>query len=398
MTERVDILIRARDAFSQTFGKATKGLKNIKISAAGMRSALAATALAVAGVTVALVKMFKIGSGVLETQSKFNTVFGESASKVDKFAKSFGKLAGLTQSEAQNLLATTGAIVQGMGFATDASADFAQEVIRLAGDLQSFNDVPIAQTARAIQSALTGERESLKTLGIVIKEVDVQQRAMAISGKENAKALTNQEKAAATMELIVESAGVAIGDLNRTQTSAANQARIVAGEFKQIAENVSVDLIPALESILPVLKAIGEAIAPVASKFSEMAIAFTDATGFTSATFRAEAPSIRALKPEQLAGRRKQLAGEVSDIVSQINAIGDVELDRRFERIGLQRELNALSELIELVESLMEEAARAAAAPPTVAGPGAVGGGGFVVEGGAKGISARSGLGAAGLG
>ncbi|KKK66493.1 hypothetical protein LCGC14_2963560, partial [marine sediment metagenome] len=69
MADRVDILIRARDAFSRVLKKATTQLKDVKVSAAGLRQAFLAVTLSLGGLTIALVKMFKIGANVLETQS-----------------------------------------------------------------------------------------------------------------------------------------------------------------------------------------------------------------------------------------------------------------------------------------------------------------------------------------
>lgn len=363
-TDRVDILIRARDAFSRVMGKATTQLKSIKISAAGVRSAFIAVTASLVGLTIALTKMFKIGAGALETQSKFNTVFGESAGKVDEFAKSFGKLAGLTRAQAQEQLATTGAIVQGLGFASDASAEFAQQVITLAGDLQSFNDVPIAETSLAIQSALTGERESLKRLGIVILDVDVKQKALELTGKRIAATLTSQEKATATLALITEKAGVAIGDLNRTQDSAANKARQVAGQFKQIAENVGKDMVPALASILPVLQRIGEAIEPIAAKFANFAIVLSDMAGLTDPSIRAGINAANLVAPQNLARARTSTQAAINRAQATI-AQRPIGL-KPTEQFALERRqadaTEALIRLTATIDRLDQRIAAAAAA------------------------------------
>jgi hypothetical protein len=142
-----------------------------------------------------------------------------------------------------------------MGFAQQASADFAQQVVQLSGDLGSFNNIPTAEVAAAIQSALTGEREQLKRLGIVIRETDVQQRAMIETGKTSAKALTDQEKATATLALISERAGVAVGDLERTQDSAANRAKRIGAAFRDVKEQLSVAFLPIItDNVLPALE------------------------------------------------------------------------------------------------------------------------------------------------
>ena len=202
------------------------------------------------GLALVSKQMFELGSGAAETASKFTTTFGMASSSVQDFIDDFGTLAGLSREQAQEITATTGAIAQGMGFAQQASADFAVQAVQLAGDLSSFNNIPVADTARAIQAAVTGEREQLKRLGIVVREVDVQQRAMALSGKSSLGAITQQEKAAATMQIIMERAGVAVGDLARTQDSAANRARQLGAQFQNVKETLAVALLPALEVFL----------------------------------------------------------------------------------------------------------------------------------------------------
>jgi len=238
---------------------------------------IAIAAAAVTGIGIALKKAFDIGASIAETQSKFNTVFGpEASSQVQGFLDDFANKAGLTNTEAQGLVATTGAIAQGLGFSQKASGEFATSITALAGDLSSFNNIPTAETLLAINSALTGERESLKRLGIVIKETDVQQRALADSGKTVAKALTAQEKATATLTLISERAGVAVGDLDRTQGSAANVARRLAAQFKEIRDAIATALMPAFKQIL-------DRLASSKDRFDDLKEAITENSGIISA-------------------------------------------------------------------------------------------------------------------
>ena len=240
-------------------GKFTSGVERVKSGVAGMRDRFSSMRAelnttsgqlrafaAVAGAGYAAKAVFELGSAVEETASKFSTVFGPATQDVQSFIDNFGTLAGLSNEQAQAVISTTGSIVQGMGFAQQASAAFAVEVTKLAGDLSSFNNIPIEETSLAIQAALTGEREQLKRLGIVLREVDVQQRALALSGKDSARELTNQEKATATLQLITERAGVAVGDLERTQDSAANRARALTAELQNMKERIASALLPVI--------------------------------------------------------------------------------------------------------------------------------------------------------
>ena len=102
----------------------------------------------------------------------------------------------------------------------------------------------------AVNSALAGEREQMKRLGIVIRETDVLQLALAQSGKTVASTLTSQEKATATLALITEKAGVAVGDLDRTQNSSANVARKLIAMFKELRDTMAKILMPVFGEVL----------------------------------------------------------------------------------------------------------------------------------------------------
>ena len=236
-----------------TLQKRTRSLKKefsgVKDSTLKWQSALGVLAGA-AGLAYAANKVFDLGAAVEETSSKFSTVFGPSTQRAQKFLDEFANTAGLTNTAGRDLLATTGAIAQGMGMSQTASASFAEAITRLSGDLSSFNNIPIAETSKAIQSALTGERESLKRLGIVILETDVQKKALAMTGKKLASELLQEEKATATLALITERAGVAVGDLARTMESPANRARKLTAEVLDLRDSIASGLLPAFGVVL----------------------------------------------------------------------------------------------------------------------------------------------------
>lgn len=230
----VSIVIRARDLTGRAFNKVTGRLKGLTNSLFSMKTLVAG--LAAGALARGIKGLFTLGSTAEETASKFNTVFGPAVGQVTEFNNTFGEMAGLSRTAAQEITATTGAIAQGMGFAQEASAGFATDVVKLAADIGSFNNLPTEDTIVRINAALTGERESLKRLGIVILETDVQQRALLNTGKSSVEQLTQQDKATATLQLITEKAGVAVGDLARTQESFANQARRIKGLLETLGQ------------------------------------------------------------------------------------------------------------------------------------------------------------------
>lgn len=283
------------DQFHRDMRAVSDGMGKIGISAKGLATAFAGVSAASVGIGLLAKKVFELGSSVGETQSKFDTVFGELSGQVGAFADQYGTMAGLVRSETMDLLATTAAMVQGMGYAKDESAAFATEALKLAGDLGSFNNLPTAEVMNAIRSATVGEREQLKQLGIVLREVDVQQRAMLNTGKQTAAALTDQEKATATLQLISERAGVAVGDLARTSDSAANQYKRIQATFKNIAEDFATDMLPILSELLPSFEQLADAATTFAGKAASGLQTVTDMLELTNYTYRAEVAGINAM-------------------------------------------------------------------------------------------------------
>ena len=186
----------------------------------------------------------QIGVNAGEAASKFNAVFGEMTDSTQQFVDQFVQGTELTNSAAQELIANTGGIAQGLGLSEMAASDLAIQAAKLARDMASFNNVPIERTSRAISSALTGETESLKLLQVVIKQADVTTRALADTGKLLATELTKEERALATFALTVEGAGKQVGDFARTQGDAANQQKALMGVLLRAQEDIGKTLVP----------------------------------------------------------------------------------------------------------------------------------------------------------
>lgn len=207
-----------------------------------------------------------------ETASKFVTVFGdEGAASLQKFIDKYATMMGLNQNVAREFLATAGSITEGMGASREEAAKMSEQVLRMAGDITSFSNVPIERAFSAIRSRITGELEPLRNLGIVITENDVQLRAMADSGKKAASDLTALDKATAVLALTQEKMGVMTGDLARTQDSASNTARRMGAEWENVKIGIANGLLPSFIKILKVL-----------DQNKAMVQAFGDTLGFLS--------------------------------------------------------------------------------------------------------------------
>src|SRR5262249_25620735 len=82
-----------------------------------------------------------------------------------------------------------------------------------------------------------------------------QHRAMADSGKTNAAALTEQEKAMATYAIILDQTKSAQGDYARTATGMANSQRTATAEWENAQAALGQKLLPMMTQIVQVLTA-----------------------------------------------------------------------------------------------------------------------------------------------
>ena len=185
---------------------------------------------------------FKMASDLDESMSQAGQVFGTEAANIIKASDSMNDALG--QAEFLGFAGNIGDIAQGLGIAQSESDDLALSVLGLSQDLSSFKNVPVEQAVGAITSALTGEREALKTLGIVIKDTDVKQKALAMGLWDGTGALDSAAQAQATYALITEKSQNAIGDFERTSGGAANQVRILSANLKDQAAAIGTQLLP----------------------------------------------------------------------------------------------------------------------------------------------------------
>lgn len=233
---------------SSTIMGGLKGLWNIFKSIA---SAAWDAAKRVASSVVDLGKeSIALASDMNETRSKINAVFGsESQAQIEKWSSTAATKMGMSQQAAQAFAASFGNIYTNMGFTQKESAKLSMNLVQLAADQASFNNLPTEEVLQKIQSGLTGEYESLKSLGIVIKESEVQQRAMNDTGKASAKLLTDQELAMARYELIVEKSSNANGDFARTSDGLANQQKILAAKMDDLKTKIGEALLPVVTEL-----------------------------------------------------------------------------------------------------------------------------------------------------
>lgn len=114
-----------------------------------------------------------------EALNKVDVAFGSSAESVKAWSDTTLTSIGLAKGTALDMAALYGDMATSMGFSEEAAADMAKELVNLAGDLASFKNISVDEVNTALKSVFTGETESLKNLGVVMTEVNLENYALS---------------------------------------------------------------------------------------------------------------------------------------------------------------------------------------------------------------------------
>ena len=223
-------------------GNVTKKLGQMALNVAKIAATIAAvSAVAIGGL---LASTIGPASDLNETVSKVGVVFGDAADEVLKFGKSADTALGMSTNEALTAAGTYGNLFRAMGIASDISAGMSTNLVQLAGDLASFNNMDPGEVLDKLRAGLTGETEPLKSLGVNLNAATIEAKALEMGFKEVNGELPAAAKAQASYALILEQTTLAQGDFARTSGGLANQQRTLKAQLENLRGTIGTGLLP----------------------------------------------------------------------------------------------------------------------------------------------------------
>lgn len=192
----------------------------------------------------------KMASDFEESLNKVNVAFGSASGEVREFAKTTLQQFGIAQGTALDMAALFGDMSTSMGLSVDSASDLSTKLVGLAGDLASFKNMNIEEVTTALAGVFTGETESLKRLGIVMTQVNLEQFAMEQGIKKTIKEMTQSEKVLLRYQFVMSKTANAQGDFARTSDGAANQMRIFQESMKELGAAFGQVILPAFTKLV----------------------------------------------------------------------------------------------------------------------------------------------------
>lgn len=192
----------------------------------------------------------KGAADLVETVGKTEVVFGQFYDQIDKWSQNSIQTMGIARSTALDMASLYGDMATGMGFAQDAAADMAMQLSSLAADMASFKNISIETAQTALKSVFTGETESLKNLGVVMTQANLQAYALSQGIEKNIADMTQAEQVTLRYNYVMAQTVNAQGDFARTGDSLSNQSRKLVQTVKQLGETMGTLLIPKVTSVV----------------------------------------------------------------------------------------------------------------------------------------------------
>lgn len=226
---------------------------NKGLDEAARRLSTAGNALT-AGLTVPLaaagVASVNFSSDMQEAINKVEVAFGGAADSVKEWSSTTLNSIGLAQGTALDMAALFGDMATSMGYSQDAAAQMSMALVNLAADLASFKNIGIDQASTALKSIFTGETESLKELGVVMTQANLEAYALAEGYTTAYTAMDQAQQVAVRYQYVLANTQNAQGNFARTSDSTANQLRIFRESLKEAAATAGDELLPVITPII----------------------------------------------------------------------------------------------------------------------------------------------------
>ena len=238
--------------------KSFRGLKAI-IGAIGMRRIVSFFGDAVSSI-----------NEYVETLNLFKVSMGSFYDEAYEYAELVNEKLGVDPAQwmkAQGVFMSMG---KGFGMSEKQAYGLSKSLTELSYDIASLYNEDIQQATNRLQSALAGEIEPIRRLGISISQATLEEYALSKGINESVASMTEQEKALLrSLKLIESSKNIgAVGDFAKTLESPANAIRVLNQQITQFGRAIGSVLLPVIVQVLPYIQAFTSLLTDLISKFA----------------------------------------------------------------------------------------------------------------------------------
>jgi len=242
----------------------------------------------------------KFAADAAESADKLEAVFGPATDSVNAKIAELRDTIPATTAQLQSLFSGIQDLLVPLGMAPDEAAEMSTSIVKLAGDLASFNNIPIEEALSRIRSGLVGQYEPLLEFGVALNATTVKAKAFEQGIGDGRRELTAAERAQVSYQLILEGTSAAHGNAADTADSAANQFKFLRSETSELLTVIGEQLLPAITPVVSGLKdaaTAGQDLDPVVVRAGVSLAALAAATGPVLVGLAAIVKATKTLNP-----------------------------------------------------------------------------------------------------
>jgi hypothetical protein len=350
----LELGIDSSQIVNQLTGASNKASKQATSIFSGMGKKIAG-ALSIAALAKFTKDCIEVGSNVTEVQNVVDTAFKDLAGSADEWASNAMTNFGLSELSAKKYMGVFGQMSNAMGITGQAALDMAENVTGLTGDVASFYNLSTDEAYTKLKSIWTGETETLKDLGVVMTQTNLDQYALNNGfGKTTAK-MTEQEKVMLRFQYVTSALSNATGDFAKTQDSWANQTRILSLRFEQLKASLGKGFIALFTPILRGFNSLLAGLQKVADGFANFVQMLTGADVSTS-----------------MGSISSDIAGIGDDASSAADNVGDIGSAAKKTAKDIERSLAGFDQINKLTEPTDDSSDSSSSTSGTSSGIGSV--------------------------
>lgn len=193
---------------------------------------------------------FKMAADSAEAASKMEAVFGPATDSMNQWLSDLRTTVPATTMELQGMASGIQDLLVPLGMVPGQAQLMTKEVVKLAADLASFNNIPIGEALARIRSGMVGQYEPVLNFGVALSAASVQAKALEMGLISQGEELDANARAQAAFQAILEGTTAAHGDAAKTAWSAANSLKFMWAETKEAASVLGGQLLPILTPVI----------------------------------------------------------------------------------------------------------------------------------------------------
>lgn len=205
-------------------------------------------------------------------EKKARVVFAETLPQVTAAAEENARAMGLTNSEYIAAAANIQDLLVPMGFQRKEAADISTSLVDLSGALAEWSGgtKTASEVSDILAKSLLGERDALNSLGIDIKQAEVDAELLARGMANLTGEAKKQAEATVTLDLILRKSTDAQAAFAEGADSMARRQAEMSARITETTEKLSTILLPVFERLVSIAAGAADAVGWVVDSISEL--------------------------------------------------------------------------------------------------------------------------------